>query len=81
MRTREARKIRRQSLRLAGIYGHKTALISHEGALALYGCYQCEAIMEIWDSPAYASGSMPQSICRGIEVGWFRKLLIKFISC
>ena len=80
MRTRKARSLRRQSLRHARIYGHKPTLISHHGALALFGCYRCEMTMEIWDSPDCVSGPMSQATCSGINAGLIRKLLIKLIS-
>lgn len=78
MKTRKAQSIRRRSLLKARIYGHKPALISHEGALALYGCYQCERTMEIWDNPNCVNGTMPERPCSE-ELSWWRKVLIKLI--
>lgn len=80
MRTRTARRLRRQALRHARIFGHKPALISHEGALALYGCYRCAETMEVWDSPGIVNGSMNQRVCPGTKAGWLRRLAIKMIS-
>ena len=80
MRTRKARQLRRQALRHARIFGHKPALISHEGALALYGCYRCDAIMEVWDAPSIVNGPLNQRPCPGTQVGWLRRLAIKVIS-
>lgn len=80
MRTFEARKIRRRALRHARIRGHQPRLISHHGALALYGCQRCHEIFECWDSPAIVSGPMPHVVCYGIKAGWLRKLFIKLIS-
>jgi hypothetical protein len=80
MRTRTARRLRRQALRHARTFGHKPALISHEGALALFGCYRCSAIMEVWDSPSIVNGSLNQEQCPGTKAGWLRRLAIKMIS-
>ena len=80
MRTREARRLRRQNLRRARIFGHKASLICHEGALALYGCFLCDRLMEVWDSPSIVNGTMHETPCQGTRAGWLRRLLIRFIS-
>ena len=64
MRTLRARSLRRRSLLRARLYGHKPALVSHHGALALYACYGCNSLMEVWDSPDCVNGSMPQVPCK-----------------
>ena len=79
MRTVEARRLQRRCLRHARIYGHKPVLISHHGALALYGCMDCEKTMEVWDSPAIANGPMDQSLCE-ISPKFLRRILIRLIS-
>ena len=79
MRTTEACRLQRKCLRRARIYGHKPILVSHHGALALYGCMGCEKPMEIWDSPAITNGPMDQSLC-DINAGFARRILIRLIS-
>ena len=80
MRTREARKLRKKNLRHARIFGHQPELITHSGALALYGCHLCEAIMEVWDSPAIVNGPMSQLPCCGAKKSRIRKFFIRLIS-
>jgi len=64
MRTSEARYMRDKALKLARKQGHKITLISKSGALELYGCLNdCDAIMDIWDSPAIVNGSMAEVKC------------------
>jgi len=65
MRTNEARRMRDKALRNARKQGHNVALISKSGAIELYGCLNnCDAIMDIWDSPSMVNGSMPEVKCR-----------------
>ena len=65
MRTREARRMRDRALRDARKQGHNVALISKSGAIELYGCLNnCDAIMDIWDSPAIVNGPMSEVKCR-----------------
>ena len=64
MRTSEARHMRDKALRNARKQGHNVALISKSGAIELYGCLNnCDAIMDIWDSPAIVNGSMAEVKC------------------
>jgi len=64
MRTREAKRMRDKALRDARKRGHNVALISKSGAIELYGCLNnCDAIMDIWDSPAIVNGPMPEVEC------------------
>jgi len=64
MRTREARRMRDRALKDARKQGHDVALISKSGAIELYGCLNnCDAIMDIWDSPAIVNGSMAEVGC------------------
>ena len=80
MRTREARRLRRQNLRRARVLGHEPSLICHEGALALYGCLQCSCLTEVWDNPSIVNGDMHETPCQGSKAGWLRRLLIRSIS-
>ena len=81
MRTRQARKLRRQALRHAKIYGHVPVEICHEGALHLFACRQCSALMEIWDSPSLVNGPMNQGRCfAASRPNWLRRIAIKLIS-
>ena len=64
MRTSEARYMRDKAIRNARKQGHNVALISKSGAVELYGCLNnCDAIMDIWDSPAIVNGSMAEVRC------------------
>jgi len=64
MRTSEARYMRDKAIRGARKQGHNVALISKSGAIELYGCLNnCDAIMDIWDSPAIVNGSMAEVKC------------------
>ena len=64
MRTREARRMRDKALRNARKQGHDVTLICKSGAIELYGCLNnCDAIMDIWDSPAIVNGSMAEVRC------------------
>ena len=64
MRTREARRMRNRALKDARKQGHDVALISKSGAIELYGCLNsCDAVMDIWDSPAIVNGSMAETSC------------------
>jgi len=66
MRTREARRMRDRALKDARRQGHDVALIAKSGAIELYGCLNdCDAIMDIWDSPAIVNGPMPEVKCPG----------------
>jgi len=80
MRTREARKLRKKNLRRVRILGHRPELITHSGALALYGCYLCESVMEVWDAPAIVNGPMPESPCRGAKPSRIRDFFIRLIT-
>ena len=65
MKTREAKRVRNRAVRNARRHGHDVALISKSGAVALYGCLNnCDAIMDIWDSPAIVNGPMHEVKCR-----------------
>ena len=65
MRTREAKRVRNRAVRNARRHGHDVALISKSGAVELYGCLNnCDAIMDIWDSPAIVNGPMHEVKCR-----------------
>lgn len=56
--------MRDRALKSARKHGHDVALISSSGALELYGCLNnCDAIMDIWDSPAIVNGSMAEVEC------------------
>jgi len=64
MRTKEARRTRARALKGARKHGHDVALISKSGAVELYGCLNdCDAVMDIWDSPAIVNGSMAEVEC------------------
>ena len=64
MRTSEARYMRDKAIRNARKQGHNVALISKSGAIELYGCLNdCDAVMDIWDSPAIVNGSMAEVKC------------------
>ena len=64
MRTSEARRMRDRALRDARKQGHDVALITKSGALELYGCRnKCDAVMDIWDSPAMINGPMAEVEC------------------
>jgi len=80
MRTREARKLRRQALRHAKVYGHQPVEVCHEGALHLFACRGCSALLEIWDSPSIVNGPMHQGTCPSCYPNWFRRMAIKLIS-
>jgi len=66
MRTNEAKRTRDKALKDAKNHGHDVALISKGGALELYGCYNCNDVMDIWDSPAIVNGPLPHRACTGI---------------
>ena len=56
--------MRDKAIRGARKQGHDVALISKSGAVELYGCLNnCDAIMDIWDSPAIVNGSMAEVKC------------------
>jgi hypothetical protein len=80
MRTREARKLRRQALRHARIYGHQPVEICHEGALNLFACRGCNALLEVWDSPNIVNGPMHQDLCVNCDPGWLQRIAIRLIS-
>lgn len=65
MRTSEARRMRDKALKRARKQGHDVALITKSGALELYGCRnKCDAVMDIWDSPAMINGPLAEVECR-----------------
>ena len=82
MRTRKARQLLRRGLRVSKIRGHRPALISHMGAIKLYGCRTlgCDAILECWDNPDNVSGSMVHTNCNHLELGWLRRQLLKLTA-
>ena len=56
--------MRDRALKSARKHGHDVDLISSSGALELYGCLNnCDAVMDIWDSPAIVNGSMAEVEC------------------
>jgi len=66
MRTKEARRMKARALKNARKHGHDVALISRSGAVELYGCLNdCDAVMDIWDSPAIVNGPMAEAKCPG----------------
>jgi len=81
MRTRKARQLVRRGLLIARVRGHQPTLISHSGAMILYGCKEskCYALLEGWDNPDNVCGPMVHTNC-GTEIGWFRKQLLKLIA-
>jgi hypothetical protein len=82
MRTTRARRLLRRGLFLARVRGHRPKLISHSGALKLYGCLQgqnCQALLECWDNPDNVAGPMLHADCIDNEIGWIRKLVLKLI--
>tara|TARA_Y100000593_G_scaffold14609_1_gene27998 strand:- start:7166 stop:7414 length:249 start_codon:yes stop_codon:yes gene_type:complete len=81
MRTRKARKLLRRGLLIARVRGHKPQLVSHSGALKLYGCQRqgCHAILEGWDNPDNVAGPMLHTNC-GREIGWLRNFILKWIG-
>jgi len=82
MRTRKARKLLRRGLLIAKVRGHKPQLISHSGALKLYGCLNknCSTTLEAWDSPDNVAGPMLHSYCNTPNMFWLRKFIIKLIA-
>ena len=81
MRTRKARRMLKRGLRIARLRGHQPRLIAHSGAVRIYGCAaECSAILECWDNPDNVAGPMLHADCIDAEVGWIRKLILKFIS-
>ena len=65
MRTSEARRMRDEALKRARKQGHNVSLITKSGALELYGCLnKCDAVMDIWDSPAMINGPLAEVECR-----------------
>jgi len=81
MRTRKARRLRRQGLIRCRVGGHRPALISATGALAVYGClnHNCLSLFEVWDNPDHIAGQMYHSTCVDTKITWWRKLLLKML--
>lgn len=81
MRTRKAKQLLKQGLRVSKVRGHRPALISHLGAIKLYGCKAmgCDAILECWDNPDNVCGAMVHTNCHHQELGWIRRQLLKLI--
>tara|TARA_Y100001951_G_C11272555_1_gene259733 strand:- start:366 stop:683 length:318 start_codon:yes stop_codon:yes gene_type:complete len=82
MRTNEAKRTRDKALRDARKHGHDVTLISRGGALELYGCYNCNDVMDIWDSPAIVNGPMSHRACAGIsrKQSWGARMLKIFFN-
>ena len=77
MRTREARRVKKDALKRARIYGHNPELISGEGAMHLYGCLEqgCFHLLECWDYPTHASGLMMHSPCAdALKRSWWKRM-------
>jgi len=77
VKTREARKLKREGLRRAKFQGHTPALISESGALHLFGCleHRCNAILEAWDNPAILCGTMIHTGCNErLKRSWWLRL-------
>lgn len=80
MKTREARRLKKASLRQARMCGHKPALISDEGALHLYGCLNddCYLLLECWDNPLGAGGRMIHDPCiNGLKQSRWKRIVYK----
>lgn len=82
MRTRKARQLLRRGLRVSKIRGHQPVIVSHTGAIKLYGCKRgkCFAILECWDNPDVVSGTMVHTNCSHRELGWIRRQLLKLVA-
>jgi hypothetical protein len=81
MRTRKARRLRRQAIWRSRVQGHRPAPIATSGALNLYGCLNknCASTFEVWDNPDHVAGMLIHTTCPDIHVSWLRKLMIKLL--
>lgn len=81
MRTRKARRLRRQALIRCRVSGHRPALIAESGAIAVYGCLNnnCLSTFEVWDNPDHVAGVMYHTTCDDIHISWLRKLMIRLL--
>lgn len=81
MRTRKARRLLKRGLRIAGLRGHQPRLVSHSGAVRVYGCAaECNAILECWDNPENVGGTMVHTNCNGVKIGWVSRQILKLIA-
>lgn len=82
MRTRKAKRLLGRGLCVSKVRGHRPALISHMGAIKLYGCMTlgCNATLECWDNPDNVAGSMVHTNCKHRNLGWFRRQMLKLTS-
>jgi hypothetical protein len=81
MRTGRARRMVRRAVLIARIKGHKPRLISHSGALKLYGCLNegCSTTLEGWDNPEHVSGAMAYSFCPASRWHKIREFITQLI--
>lgn len=81
MRTRKARRLRRQALIRCRVSGHRPSLIAESGALVLYGCLNknCPSTFEVWDNPDHICGTMAHTTCIDTKIRWWNKFLLALL--
>ena len=65
MRTHGARCARDKALVAANLGGHEPVRLTRSGAMELWVCKRCNAVMDCWDNPAIVNGPMSRTRCRG----------------
>jgi hypothetical protein len=56
-------ELRDAALDRARDMGHDPRMVSHAGALGLYVCHKCMAIMEVWSEPPGTAGKALTQQC------------------
>jgi hypothetical protein len=63
MKYRKAKKTRDNAIVSATFSGHDPMLLVHSGAMELWVCKNCDALLDAWDRPAIVNGPMPYTRC------------------
>ena len=72
MRTSSARRVRNKALMRSVLSGHDPILVTKSGAMELWVCQNCDALIDCWDSPAIVNGPMQFTTCPERKLGRLR---------
>jgi len=80
--TERAKRKLRRALKRSKKLGHVPTRISKLGYVELYGCMNadCNATVDVWDSPASVNGPMQWQDCRNPKFSTIKKLFQNIFS-
>ena len=80
--TERAKRKLRRALKRSKKLGHVPTRISKLGYVELYGCMNvdCDATIDVWDSPASVNGPMQWTDCCNPKFSTIKKLFQKYFT-